>query len=103
METIVPLTPQTTPVAPTALYSPQILLQTSIVGGRLVTSATILLAGANVGEEDTWSATGPSASIHLSNIEHLETDLAGLQSDVNSLYATIVQLIGNLNSIRKVL
>jgi len=98
---------ETTPITPNAVYAPQILLQTCIVGGKLQTSAQLFLAAAKVensGElTETWTPTGQSSMVCLGDIANLDEDLASLQSSVTTLYAEIVQLLGSLNSIRKAL
>ena len=98
---------ETIPVQPNAVYAPQILLQTAVIGGKLQTSAQLFLAAAKVenpGEStETWTPTGQNNMVHLGDIAHLDEDLAGLQSQVATLYAGLVQLLASLNSIRKVL
>lgn len=104
-----PLELQTTPVSPNSIYAPQIILQTGIVDGKLTTSAQLGLAAAlveNAGTDtdtETWTATGQRNTIYISDIWQLDTDLAGLQAQIGTLYSAIVQLIADVNSIRKVL
>jgi hypothetical protein len=102
-----PLSLETTPLTPNALYAPQIVLQTAVVGGKLKTAAQICLAAAKVEdsglESETWTPTGQDGMVYLTDLENLDGDLAGLQSQVDALYGSLVQIIASLNSIRKVL
>lgn len=102
-----PLELQTTPVSPNSIYAPQIILQTGIVDGKLTTSAQLGLAAAlveNAGTEaETWTATGQRNTIYISDLGNLDPDLAGLQPQIATLYAAIMQLIADANSVRKAL
>jgi len=93
---------ETTPVTPNAVYTPQILLQTAISGGKLVTSAQIHMAGAKV-DDGAWEASGPNGMVYIPDVENLDEDLSGLADDATALYASIVDLVGKINAVRKVL
>jgi hypothetical protein len=102
-----PLPIQKNPVEPNALYAPQIVLQTAIVNGRLVTSVQMVLASAKVEnagtDSESWTATGQTATEYLPDLANLPADLASLDAQIATLYAEIVTLIGSINGIRKVL
>lgn len=102
-----PISLQTTPVTPNAIFAPQIIISTALVGGKLQTSAQVFLAAAkveNAGQpNESWTTTGQNNLLYLADLDNLDTDLAGLQSQVNTVYAQIVTLLGNFNSIRRLL
>jgi hypothetical protein len=98
-----PLPIEKQPIVPNALYAPTIILQTSIATGQIVTSAQITLKGGCVDENGKWSAADSQAkSVYIPNISALEPDIAQYSQDIAQLFELIVQLIGNINSVRKV-
>ena len=83
-----PLSLETAPAQPNAIFAPQIMLQTCIVGGKLHTSARICLAAAKVDDlgqpAENWTPTGQSGVLHIGDVSNLEQDLAALQSQVDA-------------------
>lgn len=94
-------------VVPNAVYIPQIVIQCGVVEGKLKTSAMITLSAAkceNAGtENEHWTPTGKSELLNIADIEHLDEDLASLQSSVGQVFAGIVGLVHGMNTIRKVI
>ncbi|HBG28588.1 MAG: hypothetical protein A2Y10_08575 [Planctomycetes bacterium GWF2_41_51] len=98
-----PLPLEKQPIVPNALYAPTIILQTSIATGQILTSAQITLKGGSVDENGKWSpADSQAKTVYLPNIFSLESDISSYSQDVIELFNLIVQLIGNINSVRKV-
>ena len=96
LETILP--------TPNAVYAPQILLQSSMQNGRLVTSAQITLGAAIVDKAGNWlDSTGQFQTIYISDVENLDKDLASMQDLIPDIMMGIIQLIGGLNAIRKII
>jgi len=90
--------------APNAIYAPQILLQSAIVNGQLMTSAHITLQTARVSEKGVWEiAPGRSETVVINDILNLPDDLSSQAKRVQDIYGAIVELIGQVNSTRKVL
>ncbi len=88
---------------PNALYVPQIILQTSIYNGRLIPSAIINLMPAKC-VDGVWTETGGQVrTIHIEDVMKLDEDLASLQEQADKLFGGFVEVIGLINSIRKVL
>jgi hypothetical protein len=102
-----PIPIQNTPSTPNAVYSPQIMLNTGIVNGKLVTSLQLTLAAAicdNAGTPDeTWTPTGQSNTIMLPDLANLDPDLAAIQPQMDAALASVVSLLTALNAIRKIL
>ena len=99
-----PLPLEKTPVVPNVLYAPQIVLSTAIVGGQIVTSAQITLMGAQCDNNGVWTrADSMPKTVNIPNIFALDADIAAYAQDVQALFASIVGLIGNINSVRKIL
>lgn len=102
-----PIPFETTAPTPNAVYIPQIVIHCGIVDGQLRTSAQIILSGAivtNAGEEnENWVQTGQTQMIQIPDVMNLDADLASLQTDVYTVFGGIINLIGAMNSIRKVL
>lgn len=99
-----PLPLEKQPVVPNALYAPSIILQTSIVSGKIITSAQISLRGAKVDEQENWSqADSQAKSVYIPNIFALEPDIAQYSQDIGQLFGLIVTMIGNINAVRKVI
>mgnify|MGYP001388225918 CR=1 FL=1 len=98
-----PLPLENIPVLPNAVFASQIVLQSFVTGGDLKVVANIVLQGAVV-ENGVWKqATGQCASINISDVLNLDPDLASLQPQVSQLFAGLVDVIGQINSIRKVI
>jgi len=88
---------------PNAIYVPQIILQTTINDGQLTASAIITLMPAKC-ENNAWAETGGTAkTIFLPNVLNLESDISQLQSYANDLFNGFLNVIGQINSVRKVL
>lgn len=88
---------------PNAVYVAQIILQTSIYDGKLIPSAIINLMPAKC-VDGLWTETGGQVrTIHLQDINNLDEDLASLQKQADTLFGGFVEIIGSINSIRKVL
>lgn len=98
-----PLELETEIPTPNAVMAPQIVLSTNIINGKLVTSAQITLSAASVGESGNWTACGIMQTIQIPDVEHLDGDISEYQGDVLTIMGGIIQLIGNLNGVRKVL
>lgn len=102
-----PLQLTTQPPVPNAVYLDQILLQTAIVNGRLITSANVSYVGCRVenqGEEnEAWQRTGPSGTLYIGDIANLEDDLKSLSPSVLQVMGGILQLAAQANVIKKIL
>jgi hypothetical protein len=97
-----PLTKE--PVVPNALYAPSIVLHTNISGGQIATSAQITLRGAKVDEQGNWSAAdSQTKTVYIPNIFALESDIVQYSQEIGLLFNQFVTMIGNINSIRKVI
>ena len=96
------LTPVTTvtSVTPNAVIIPQILINTIIRSGTLVSSAQILLQPAYVDNDGKWQATGQAKNIHIPDINNLPEDLASLASDMSSAETALLGVINSVNGIR---
>jgi len=92
-------------VVPNSLIIPQIVLQTGIANGLLATSATITLQDAHYDQTTgRWVETGGAAKmLFIPDVMKLETDITGLQAEVDAVFGGLVKIIGQINSIRKVL
>jgi hypothetical protein len=89
---------------PNALLVPQIVLQTGISNGQLVTSAAITLMPCKVDINGKWSETGSACqTVYIPDVMKLDRDIEGLQKSVGNLFTELVGIIGQINSIRKVL
>ena len=106
------LAPQTTPVAPNAVFCPSIITGCQIVGGKLQGCIRqCVVAGANVDANGKWTAAGPQANLSPitfsfdvnGNVTGLPADLAGLAADVGAAWAAIEKVVGEINAIRKVI
>lgn len=97
-----PLEPQKPTVTPNAVYIPQLILQTGIYNGVLTTSCQVVYTQAYVDENGLWQQTGISNATHIPNVLVLPEDLVHLQSEVNQMYAIIIDLVGDINLVRKV-
>lgn len=102
-----PIPFETSVQTPNAVYIPQIIIQCGIVDGQLKTSAQIILSGAhvtNAGEaNESWTQTGQTQIMQIPDIMNLDSDLASLQTDVYTVFGGIINLVGSMNAIRKVL
>jgi hypothetical protein len=92
-------------VVPNSLIIPQIVLQTYVSNGQLVTSATITLQDAYYDQATSrWVETGGVLkTVYIPNIYNLDDDIASLQTDVIAIVSSLIDIIGDINSIRKVL
>lgn len=98
-----PLPLETTPITPNAVYAPQVLLQTGVINGKIVTSAQIVLGTGYVDQEGNWTITsGQNGTVYIPDVENLDPDIAALSPNVLQIMGGIIQLIGSLNSIRKI-
>lgn len=90
-------------LTPNDIYVPQIVLQTVISNGRLLSRATITLMPARR-DGDVWQETGgiPKVII-IDDVENLDEDLAGLQDLANQIMGGFIGIIAQINAIRKVL
>jgi hypothetical protein len=95
------LTPQTTQTHPNAVYIPQLVLTTRIVGGELKTKAIITLAGATL-DESTWSEAVGQKQIVL-DIDNLPQDIIAAGPAILSAYTSIIEAVGIINGVRKYL
>jgi hypothetical protein len=98
-----PIPLENSPLTPNLVYCPQLILQTGIVDGQLLTSAVLTLAAAHADAAGSLTPTGQTEMVHLENVIALEADLAHLQPAMTLLYGQIVALIGELNKARKLL
>jgi hypothetical protein len=102
-----PLETQKAIVTPNAIYAPlvQIMCVPSDVGLHI--SANITLSAAevkNAGEaNESWIPSGRSELIIIPDILNLEPDIIAAAPSVGQLFLNIVQLIGYINNVRKVL
>jgi hypothetical protein len=97
-----PLPLENTIETPNALYFPQIIINTSIIGGRLKTGVQILLSPAKA-ENNIWTKTSSSQQLFsIPDVSELPDDLAELSPQIQAMYDQIVTLIGQINSIRKI-
>jgi hypothetical protein len=89
---------------PNALLVPQIVLQTGISNSQLVTSAHITLMPCKVDSDGRWNETGSACqTVYIPDVMKLDGDIASLQKAVGNLFTELVGIIGQINSIRKVL
>jgi len=98
-----PIPLENMPVVPNAVYFPQILMQTAIINGELVTSCQVHFACASVDEQGKWEMSGQNNMIYIPNVLAMDEDLNELSADMQSVYALIISILGRLNAIRKVL
>ena len=99
-----PLPLETQMIMPNAVYAPQIVLSSFFDNGRLVTSASVTIKGGRVDEKGNWSeAASDAKTVYVADVENPEADIACILPQVGILAATIVDIIGTINSIRKVL
>ncbi len=98
-----PLPLQTSPEQPNTIIISQIVLQTGVQAGNLVTSAIITLEQAKVTAEGVWTNLGNARNIVINDIANLESDLAVQQESINTLMSNIISIVGEMNQIRKVL
>ncbi|OHB50509.1 MAG: hypothetical protein A2Y10_18090 [Planctomycetes bacterium GWF2_41_51] len=88
---------------PNAIYVPQIILQTNISNGQLTASAIITLMPAKC-ENNIWTETGGTAkTIFIPNVLNLESDISDLQPSADELFNGFLSVIGQINSVRRVL
>ena len=73
-------TQKPTPPVPNAVIVSNVMLVTTIAGGKLLTRANLALEPANVANagtpQETWVATGPALQVTLPNLASLPPDLA---------------------------
>jgi hypothetical protein len=98
-----PLEMQTTLPVPNSIYFPQILIQTGIQNGDLVSSCQLTLTAAIVDANGKWTSTGHSKTVYLADMLNLEADLTELAPLVGQIYGGIITLVDQLNVIRKIL
>jgi hypothetical protein len=90
-------------VVPNALIAPLIVISTNIIGGRLVSSAQIQIKGAKVDAGGIWTEADSSVeTLMINDVENLPHDIASIAPKVGLLFETIVEIIGEVNAIRKV-
>ena len=75
--------------APNGIYVPQIVISTAIVNGQLVTLAQAALAAAAIDANGNYTRTGQSGVLQIQDVNNLDADLAGLQSQVTQLFTTV--------------
>jgi hypothetical protein len=93
------------PVVPNAVFAPNVILHTTIgQDGQLITSAHVTLKGGCVDADGKWSqADSQSKVVYIPNIFALESDISQHQTAVGGLFEQFVTLIGNINSIRRII
>jgi len=105
------LTPQTIPVTPNALYASQVVLGSYISDGQLRgVLQSLVLNGATVDEDERWNTAHGMGVVsgldfyidNEGNITGLPEDLASIGPDVVELWTKLVEIIGTINDVRKV-
>ena len=98
---------ETVPPIPNIAYPSMILIQTGIVNGKLQTSLQMHLNAAkreNPGTpEETWTATGKTEMIHIADAANPDADLVSVKPALLAAYQAIVDVVRQINAIRKVL
>ena len=95
------LTPQNA-VQPNAVIVPNIVFNTRIKDGKLVTTAVVSVATATVDEQGHWEQLGGPKSVVIPDVTKLPDDLAALQGDTDAAMTYLITLIGAINAVRKV-
>ena len=93
-------------VTPNAVFAPSIQFSTTIVNGKLVTSALISFMQAQVtnhGEPNVeWKRATKDGWLQIDDINNLPADLASLQGDVQIIYGSLFSVLGAANTIRQI-
>jgi len=97
------LTLQTKVNVPTAVYVPQVLIQTGINMGEIHTSCQIVLAAVMVDEVGRLVPTGQMQTIYISDIDHLEPSLTKLGVQVSTFYNNLMTVLEAVNETLQVL
>jgi hypothetical protein len=102
------------------IYFPRIGLTTTVVDGKLLTSAAIVLAPAKVKnretEDETWEPI-PSrqfpiqvaerlntvTTINIPNVLNLDADIVHLTPNIVNLYTKILTFVASVNEVRQLL
>lgn len=97
---VIPL--ETTAVEPTGAIIDQVVIQTAIVDGSLVTTAHIsLLAVAE--DRGRVSRSGQHASVVIGNIDDVDGDIKGVEAGLQQVRAGLETVAAAINAARKVL
>lgn len=98
-------TQKPTPPVPNAVIVSNVMLVTTIAGGKLLTRANLALEPANVANagtpQETWVATGPALQVTLPNLASLPPDLAACAPQIAAASAAVEAAVGAINAVRK--
>ena len=90
---------------PNVAYVPMVMFQTGINAGVVTTSCQITYAAAlyESGEEYPWTLTGQVQTTYIPDVANLEPELADLGTQLADAYATLVDVVNQINAIKQVM
>lgn len=95
-----PMVPQN-PVTQNAVLLPQIMIQTKIVDGALVSSGSVTYQAAFVDTDGKWEIAGSAKVLFLENLNSLPDDLASISNDMGFAEGALINVLNEINGIRK--
>jgi hypothetical protein len=84
-----------------AVYSPAIVINQSLVEGRLRTGVTWVGAPISVDADGVYSSPGQPVTEIIPDIEALPADLSALQAQALQAFSLLASLLHQINAIRK--